>query len=82
MSAKTYNDGTEEAYMRARQNLALLQVFADAQAHHEKQGVDSELEADAWRAVEAIVMDARTTVERLNELAVEGPRAIGSKDGD
>ncbi len=65
----------EDAYRHARQELALLQLLAEASAGREKVSVSNPLESDAWWAAEAILSEARVTLQRL-------ATAAGEEDGD
>jgi hypothetical protein len=57
----------EEMYERARQNLALLERWADAEHHTDRGGTSIDLEHDAWRAVERMLHEARECLERQND---------------
>ena len=62
----------EDVARRLTTNLALLIRFAQAEQRGERGATNAELDADAWYAIETILLTARRDVERLEEILLEG----------
>jgi BMFP domain-containing protein YqiC len=66
-SMPTPNESAEDVTRRASTTLALLIRLAEAEQRGDRGGTNAELDAEAWSAIEDLLITTRNDVKRLDQ---------------